>query len=163
MPLNCRREVIVRKRRMTRPPPSTVSMVRARRLGVTASKSCKTTGVQSNQTSQEKQSKSLGAEWICLLQPEHIQSSCSATGCPNSTKTSQAPCNDPYFWKWSQSGACIKNKNSSASTFCCIASAWLCKTLLQQGFRIMSTSRLHFWFQAYQISAFHEHNKYTRC
>lgn len=39
---SCFKEVIVFRRRTTSPPPSTVSMVRARRLGVIASKSCKT-------------------------------------------------------------------------------------------------------------------------
>mmetsp|Transcript_32835 Transcript_32835/g.74121 ORF Transcript_32835/g.74121 Transcript_32835/m.74121 type:complete len:200 (+) Transcript_32835:754-1353(+) len=39
---SCLREVTVRRRSTTRPPPSTVSTVRARRLGVIASKSWRT-------------------------------------------------------------------------------------------------------------------------
>ena len=39
---NCFKEVIVFNNSTTSPPPSTVSMVRARRFGVTASKSCNT-------------------------------------------------------------------------------------------------------------------------
>lgn len=45
---SCLREFIVLRRRTTTPSPSTVSIVRARRLGVSASKSCKNQSVASN-------------------------------------------------------------------------------------------------------------------
>jgi hypothetical protein len=39
---SCRRDVMVFSSKITNPPPSTVSMVRASRFGVMASKSCST-------------------------------------------------------------------------------------------------------------------------
>lgn len=41
MVYSCFREVMVLSSRMTSPPPSTVSIVRASRFGVRASKSCR--------------------------------------------------------------------------------------------------------------------------